>query len=95
LSERECYLAPNYTKRDTQGNRLVEDMELINRIEAIHPDVIVVNIGGGTQELLGWYLRRNLTGKPLIVCTGRSHCLPQWPSSPDPVMGGSGFTLGG
>jgi len=86
LSERECYLAPNYTKRDARGNRLVEDRELINRIEAIHPNVIVVNIGGGTQELLGWYLRRSLTGKPLIVCTGaaiaflsgRQARIPSW-----------------
>jgi hypothetical protein len=31
-SERECYLAPNYTKREAQGNRLVEDNELINKI---------------------------------------------------------------
>jgi UDP-N-acetyl-D-mannosaminuronic acid transferase (WecB/TagA/CpsF family) len=46
----------------------------------------VVNIGGGTQELLGWYLRRNVTGKPLIVCTGaaiaflsgRQARIPSW-----------------
>jgi len=86
LSQAECYVAPNYTHRDAVGNRIVEDGPLVEKLENQRPDVIVVNIGGGTQELLGWHLKRSLTWKPLIVCTGaaiaflsgRQARIPSW-----------------
>jgi UDP-N-acetyl-D-mannosaminuronic acid transferase (WecB/TagA/CpsF family) len=86
LTQTECYVAPKFTKRDHVGNRIVEDPALLEHLERQRPDVIVVNIGGGTQELLGWYLKRSLPWKPLIVCTGaaiaflsgRQARIPSW-----------------
>ena len=34
------------------------------------PDYIVINIGGGVQEVLGYYLKRNFNNKLKIYCTG-------------------------
>ena len=30
----------------------------------------MTNIGGGTQEILGYYLKKNLKAKATILCTG-------------------------
>ena len=32
--------------------------------------IIIINIGGGIQEILGFYLKNNLKYKPMIICTG-------------------------
>jgi UDP-N-acetyl-D-mannosaminuronic acid transferase (WecB/TagA/CpsF family) len=48
----------------------LSDPALLARIEARRPKVIVINLGGGVQERLGWYLRRNLSYRPTILCTG-------------------------
>jgi len=34
------------------------------------PRYIVINLGGGVQELLGSYLKFNLDYKPSIICSG-------------------------
>jgi UDP-N-acetyl-D-mannosaminuronic acid transferase (WecB/TagA/CpsF family) len=39
-------------------------------IETQKPNWVIINIGGGTQEKLGLYLRQNLSYKPAIICTG-------------------------
>ena len=36
----------------------------------IKPDFILNNIGGGTQEILGLYLKKNIKFKTTILCTG-------------------------
>lgn len=58
------YLAPMY-KKD-----YVEDPELLNMIESKKPKYIIINLGGGTQEKLGAYLKTHLSYKPAIICTG-------------------------
>ncbi|MBV9961201.1 MAG: WecB/TagA/CpsF family glycosyltransferase [Parafilimonas sp.] len=58
------YLAPMY-KKDK-----VEDPELLNIIEQKKPKYVIINLGGGTQEKLGAYLKNNLSYKPAIICTG-------------------------
>jgi N-acetylglucosaminyldiphosphoundecaprenol N-acetyl-beta-D-mannosaminyltransferase len=58
------YLAPHYA-RDR-----IEDGELLRRLEAHRPAYVVINIGGGTQEILGRYLASRLTYTPAIICTG-------------------------
>jgi UDP-N-acetyl-D-mannosaminuronic acid transferase (WecB/TagA/CpsF family) len=69
VSERDCYLAPFYRNRlDSEGS--VEDPELLARIEERKPRYIFVNVGSGVQEQLGWYLQKNLTYRPAILCTG-------------------------
>ena len=58
------YVAPVYNP-----NRL-NDKKLINEINKFNPDFILTNIGGGTQEILGMYLKKNLKKKTSILCTG-------------------------
>ncbi len=58
------YLAPMY------GKVKVEDEILLAKIETEKPAFILINIGGGTQEKLGLYLKENLSYKPAIICTG-------------------------
>lgn len=58
------YLAPMYNKSK------VEDVELLRIIEIKKPKYVIINLGGGTQEKLGDYLKKNLSYKPAIICTG-------------------------
>ena len=58
------YVAPNYS----QSNLI--DKTLIKKINNVKPDYILTNIGGGTQEILGLYLKKNLKNKTTIICTG-------------------------
>ena len=60
----ECvYEAPMY------GDR-VEDPTLVERLQQLRPHHVVVTIGGGTQERLGLFLKRNLNYRPAIHCIG-------------------------
>jgi UDP-N-acetyl-D-mannosaminuronic acid transferase (WecB/TagA/CpsF family) len=63
VPEANVYLAPFYGKS-------VSDPELVERLNRLRPSHIVVTIGGGTQERLGLYLKRNLAYKPAIHCIG-------------------------
>ncbi|MEJ7645259.1 MAG: WecB/TagA/CpsF family glycosyltransferase [Chryseolinea sp.] len=74
------YLAPMYEK----GN--IVDPALLAKIEAEKPKYVLLNVGGGTQEILGAYLRKNLSYRPAIICTGaaiafltgRQASIPTW-----------------
>lgn len=57
------YLAPMYSEP-------LEDPALLEQIESLRPRNIMVTVGGGTQEKLGFYLKRNLSYLPAIHCTG-------------------------
>ena len=79
LEETYNYTAPFY-KND------VTDIVLLSKIEEKKPKWILINIGGGTQEKLGLYLKENLSYKPAILCTGaalafktgRQGKMPNW-----------------
>ena len=58
------YVAPHYNQ-----NKL-KDKKLIKLINKIKPNYILTNIGGGTQEILGLYLKKNIKKKCTIICTG-------------------------
>jgi exopolysaccharide biosynthesis WecB/TagA/CpsF family protein len=61
----ECvYLAPMY------GQEEVADTALLERIERIRPQHVILTVGGGTQERVGLYLKRNLSYLPAIHCIG-------------------------
>jgi UDP-N-acetyl-D-mannosaminuronic acid transferase (WecB/TagA/CpsF family) len=83
LNAEHCYVAPTYSGR---VNGRVEDTHLLERLEASRPDIVVINLGGGTQELLGVYLKESLSYSPTIVCTGaaiafltgRQARIPHW-----------------
>lgn len=57
------YEAPMY------GNK-IEDLALIEKLQSLRPRHVVITIGGGTQERLGLYLKRNLDYLPAIHCIG-------------------------
>lgn len=64
IAKDSSYLAPFYDKSN------VADPELLAIAEEKKPKYIIINLGGGTQEKLGAYLKRNLSYKPAIICTG-------------------------
>ena len=58
------YVAPHYEKSK------IIDQKLLKMINDINPDFIMTNIGGGIQEVLGLYLKKNMIGNSTIICTG-------------------------
>jgi UDP-N-acetyl-D-mannosaminuronic acid transferase (WecB/TagA/CpsF family) len=65
VTAEECYVAPHYPKGEA-----ISDPELLVWIEARNPRYIFINIGGGTQEPLGLYLKEKLCYRPSIICVG-------------------------
>jgi len=60
----ECiYMAPMYGEQ-------VEDTDLRDLIDQQRPNHVVITIGGGSQEKLGYYLKQHLSYLPAIHCTG-------------------------
>lgn len=57
------YLAPMY------GDR-IHDPELLQRLDRLRPRHVIVTVGGGVQERLGFYLKRELGYRPAIHCIG-------------------------
>jgi UDP-N-acetyl-D-mannosaminuronic acid transferase (WecB/TagA/CpsF family) len=57
------YVAPRYGID-------VFDAELVARIDSHPPAHVIVGIGGGVQEKLGFFLRENLRARPAIHCIG-------------------------
>ena len=58
------YIAPIYNPSN------LKDLKLLKLLKKNRPKIILVNIGGGTQEVLGLYLKKNLKFKCKIICTG-------------------------
>ena len=57
-----CYISPIYKK--------IEDKNLIKKINEFKPHYIMINLGGGIQEILGVYIKNNIKFKSSIMCTG-------------------------
>lgn len=83
VTEADCYLAPFY------GPGRIEDETLLARIRERRPRVVMLAIGGGVQERLGWWLRETLDAvpaRPGVVCigaaiaflSGRQVNIPPW-----------------
>lgn len=58
------YIAPIYPKGE------IVDQILLERLCGRKPQYIMINLGGGVQERLGYYLKEKLDYSPSIVCTG-------------------------
>lgn len=58
------YVAPIYKK-----NKII-DRKLVKKINRIKPKYVIINLGGGVQEVLGNYLKKNLKYKASIICSG-------------------------
>jgi UDP-N-acetyl-D-mannosaminuronic acid transferase (WecB/TagA/CpsF family) len=63
VDEDNLYVAPLYSD-------VVADPTLLQVLDKRQPRHIVLGIGGGTQEQLGLYLKRNLSYRPAIHCIG-------------------------
>src|SRR3984957_10786134 len=59
----DVYVAPLYK------DEIIDDT-LLTKLSERRPRHIVLTLGGGTQERLGYYLKRNLEFKPAIHCIG-------------------------
>ena len=59
------YIAPFYKK-----NSYIIDSHLLKILNRERPKIILINLGGGIQEILGSYIKDNLNYKPLIICSG-------------------------
>lgn len=60
----DVYLAPHYPAGP------ITDDELVRRIEARKPRIVMMAIGGGVQERVGLMLRDRLSHSPSILCLG-------------------------
>jgi UDP-N-acetyl-D-mannosaminuronic acid transferase (WecB/TagA/CpsF family) len=64
IPEDNVYMAPIY------GRDPIVDPALVDRLNRLLPQHIIITVGGGTQERLGFYLKRSLAYRPAIHCTG-------------------------
>jgi UDP-N-acetyl-D-mannosaminuronic acid transferase (WecB/TagA/CpsF family) len=63
VPEENIYMAPMYGSK-------IDDPVLIEKLTRLRPHHVVVTVGGGTQERLGLYMKRNLDYLPAIHCIG-------------------------
>ncbi len=81
VADDHVYLAPMFSS----AGELCDEV-LLRQIEKTHPAFVILCVGGGVQERLGYYLRQNLSYKPAIICTGaaiaflsgRQARIPKW-----------------
>ncbi len=59
------YTAPDYGNK---GN--IEDQDLLAEVKKFRPQLIIIGIGGGKQEKLGYFLRRHSGRSSAVFCTG-------------------------
>ncbi len=64
LDREACPVAPIYP------SGALEDPALLSLVEQRRPRYVVLCVGGGVQERLGHFLRRHLSFRPAILCTG-------------------------
>jgi UDP-N-acetyl-D-mannosaminuronic acid transferase (WecB/TagA/CpsF family) len=64
VPEDNIYMAPMYDSGP------ISDPALLDRLDRLRPQHVIMTIGGGTQERLGLYLKRNLASRPAIHCIG-------------------------
>ena len=60
------YIAPLYKDNKSFNN----DKNLLKKISKFKPKFIIINIGGGKQEPLGFYIKKKVSKKISIICTG-------------------------
>jgi len=63
LRREDCYVALKY------GGQVADDV-LVDWVNARRPRHIIIGLGGGVQEKLGWYLKHRCAGRPAIHCIG-------------------------
>ena len=79
INTENCYVAPRYGSD-------IEDPNLLSLIDQQRAADVIIAIGSGAQEKLGYYLRENLSYRPAIHCigaalgflTGEQVAIPDW-----------------
>jgi exopolysaccharide biosynthesis WecB/TagA/CpsF family protein len=79
IANNKCYVAPRYSLE-------IEDRNLLSLLEQNRLSHVIIAIGSGAQEKLGYYLRENLSHRPAIHCigaalgfvTGEQIAIPDW-----------------
>ena len=64
VTAEESYVAPMYAAGP------ITDPVILSWVEARKPPYLIINLGGGVQERLGFYLHENLSYQPSIICVG-------------------------
>lgn len=64
VTPEQSFVAPHYPKGP------ISDPSILSWVEARKPPYIIINLGGGVQERLGFYLKENLSYRPSIICVG-------------------------
>lgn len=64
VEEADCYVAPKYPAGE------LRDEKLASLIDKRRPGHVVIGLGGGVQEKLGLFLKRNCLSQPSIHCIG-------------------------
>ncbi len=59
-----CHVAPHYAAGE------IQDEVLLARLQAVQPRLVVINLAGGKQEVLGAWLKSRLPPATGVVCTG-------------------------
>jgi hypothetical protein len=75
IPEDHIYMAPMYSAparsgADDASSASLSDPVLLELLDRLRPEHVILTIGGGTQERLGLYLKRNLSYLPAIHCVG-------------------------
>ena len=76
------YVSPYYKKDNIVDYKLLEILESLQE----KPRFLLINVGGGVQERLGYFIKNNLSYKIGIICTGAAIAfetgsrakLPKW-----------------
>ena len=79
VTRKDCYVAPDYGEN-------FEDAELLHLINKRRPEHVMICVGGGVQEPLGWYLRRHCEFSPSIYCLGAAIGFLSGDQAPIPVV---------
>ena len=64
VTPEQTFVAPYYPEGP------ISDPSILSWVEARKPPYIIINLGGGVQERLGYYLKENLSYRPSIICAG-------------------------
>lgn len=70
LKSKGICVSSDYVYEAPMYGGVIEDKVLIERLNELHVKHVVITVGGGTQERLGLYLKRNLDYLPAIHCIG-------------------------
>jgi N-acetylglucosaminyldiphosphoundecaprenol N-acetyl-beta-D-mannosaminyltransferase len=76
------YVSPFYDKNNISDEKLIKILESLE----IKPKFLLLNLGGGVQERLGFYIKKNISYNIGIICTGAAIAfetgqqarLPKW-----------------